>query len=169
MGRRSPRSPAPFRDGARSDRDIVYGGQTWSYPALVGALALLTAPLWLLQPSPLLGSPDQSRLIGASAWAAVAALAAIAGRTWGHRLSLDPDRRTVSRELRGPWKTSILWTYPGERIESVSLRVHPDGIARLEASPRGGSPFLIESGTNAEDLRALGEELSRCWDVPFRD
>lgn len=146
----------------------AYGRQSWAFIPLVISLAALTSPLWLLDPPGNLRTKDHFRLAGATVWFTIGVLAYIAGRDWGRRLILDRAARAVSRESSGPWKSVVLWSYPGSRIESVSLERDPQGFAVLQAFLRGGRILRIEQAQNETDLQALGRELADCWDVPFK-
>jgi len=166
FGRRS-RRVNPFHGRSRSDREIVYGGQIWAFAVLVVLLAALTSPLWLLSPPSVLGTKQEFRMAGAAVWGGLAVLALFAGRFWGQCLSLNPDERTVSREQRTPWSVTTLWSFSGERIAYVSLSKSAQGISRLEVFLKDGSTVVVDKGVHEGNLRRLGDDLARCWGVPF--
>ena len=158
-----------FHDGMRAERAIVYGGQVWSFVILILILAALTSPLWLISPPATTVSKQDIRLAGVTFWSALALLALFAGRSWGVRINLNRPGKTVSRERCSPWKVETIWSHSGDRISYVSLSANPQGIARLEAWLKDGSTLLIEKSVNQESLRALGTEIARCWEVPFKE
>lgn len=146
---------------------IGLGRPSWAYIPLVVCLAVLTSPLWFLDPPGTFRERQVFRFAGATIWLSIGMIAYIAGRDWGRRLILDRAGRTVSRESNGPWRSTLLWSYPGHRIEAVFLERDPEGLASLRASVRGGPKLLIERAQNEEDLKTLGRDLAVCWDVPF--
>ncbi len=166
FGRRS-RRVNPFSGRSRSGREIVHDGQIWAYAGLVVMLAALTSPLWLFSPPAFLGTKDEFRMAGASVWAGLAVLAIFAGRSWGLSITLNPEERTVSREHRSPWSVKTLWSVSGDRVRYVSISTNGQ-VTRLEAWLADESTILIEKGVNEAELRKLGDDMARCWQVPFK-
>jgi hypothetical protein len=151
-----------------SGRTIPQGGPLRTGLILVAVLAVLTTPWWLLAPPRTLGTPDRFRILALGVWIALGAAALMVGRDWTPVLRLIPARRTVTRELRSPWRSGIQWSYPGDQVALVSVERDDRGIARLRALLRGAPSILIDQGPDERALRALGRELARCWRVPFK-
>jgi hypothetical protein len=149
-------------------REIAFGRQLWAYVNLVVALAALTSPLWLISPPTILGTPDRFRIVGLGVWLGLGAIAFVAGRDWGQTLWLNSAERAVSRELRTPWRSKVLWSYTGDQVHLVSLTREPSGWARVEVFLAKGPTLVVERGSSQADLESLGRELARCWNVPFR-
>ncbi|HLY72876.1 MAG TPA: hypothetical protein VKU80_02060 [Planctomycetota bacterium] len=144
------------------------GKKPWAFVILAAALAALTSPLWYFSPPMILGTADRFRALAIGVWFLIGVFALIAGRDREPGLKLDTSTRTVTRKSGGPWRTQVQWSCPGQRVKFVSLEVDAEGSARLQALLWGGSSFLIETGSSEKELRALGKELARCWQVPFR-
>jgi hypothetical protein len=156
------------RGSSSAGREIAFGRQLWAYVLLVVALSALTSPLWLVSPPLVFGTPDRFRIAALAFWLGITAIAFVAGRDWGATLRLDFSGRAVTRELRMPWGTRVLWSYSGDQVCLVALTKEDAGTVRVEALLREGSTLLIDRGFSEPDLHSLGRQLARCWHVPFR-
>src|SRR5438874_9700000 len=103
----------------RTERRLVYGWHRWSFVLIVGVVAALSAPFWLVFPpqSPP-GNPDRFRWIALGLWGGLAVLGRALPEFLGPRLVLDLPGKSVSKTVRVLWKTRVEWVFPADQVSA---------------------------------------------------
>lgn len=165
----SPRPTTALSELERSERRIVYGWHRWSFVLIVGIVAALSTPFWLLFPpqSPP-GNAERIRWISLALWGGLAVLGRALPEFLGPRLILDLPGKSVSKTTRLLWKTRLEWEYPADQVRSVTVGLGTRGVTYVQVTLKGGSILAVEQGIQEGFLRRLGADLARCWQVPLQ-